>query len=444
MDERTAAPPRDGDRDVWSAPDRPASGEQQDGAGSVAAPVHASPSHGSGEQPGPGQPWWATPEPERGPVWSPSSSEAQERPGSRRRRRSAVPLVLATALVAGLLGGVAGAGLVLASDGDDGTPSAPAALRAPAQDVGDRSPPAADSVAGVAARVLPSVVSIEVAGAEGQGTGSGVVLSEDGLVLTNDHVVSGAGGGAALRVVLDDGTAVEADVVGTDPTSDLAVLQVAREGLTPAELGSSEALRVGDPVVAVGSPLGLTGTVTTGIISAKGRPVRAGGGPQAQAVINALQTDAAINPGNSGGPLVDGEGRVVGINSAIATLGGGLGGGSGSIGLGFAIPIDYARSVAAELIETGEATHPVIGVQATTPGGQQRGALVRTALAGSPAQEAGIRGGDVITAVGGDAVTSVDELVVRIREFDVGETVDVTLQRGGEELTVPVTLASDD
>jgi putative serine protease PepD len=244
-----------------------------------------------------------------------------------------------------------------------------------------------------------------------------------------------------------------ARIVGRDPLSDLAVLKVnGVAGLRAAALGSSGSLVVGDPVVAIGSPLGLAGTVTAGIVSATDRPVRAGRqDADTQAVINAIQTDAAINPGNSGGPLVDMQGRVIGVNSAIATLGGlGLGGQGGNIGLGFAIPIDQARSIAEELIRTGKATHPVIGVQAQTETDSQQpvagraGALVRAVVAGGPAERAGIQPGDLIVAINGARVSSVDDLIVEIRKARVGESVEVTYVRGGAHRRAKVTLVSDD
>ena len=312
----------------------------------------------------------------------------------------------------------------------------------------------ADVVA-VARVVLPSVVSIEIRSAAEAGTGSGIVLSRDGYILTNNHVVAAAAGGGTIRVSLGDGSVLSAKTVGRDPTSDLAVVKVAgATNLRPATLGRSASLVVGDPVVAIGSPLGLAGTVTSGIVSALHRPVRAGGGGgDTTAVIDAIQTDAAINPGNSGGPLVDAKGQVVGINSAIATLGGsgvGAPGGqqSGNIGLGFSIPIDEARRVASQLIDSGHATHPVIGVRAEDADSGQAapthaGARVVAVVAGGPADRAGIRSGDVITKVGGQRIGGIDELIVAVREHAIGDKVRVSFSRGGSTHRVAVTLADD-
>ena len=222
----------------------------------------------------------------------------------------------------------------------------------------------AGSVAAIAARVTPSVVSVEVRTGDTGDTGSGVVIDGKGYVLTNNHVVSLAATDptAQLTLVFSDGKRVPGTVVGRDPESDLAVIKANVSGATVAQLGDSSKVLVGDSVVAIGSPLGLAGTVTTGIISATDRPVRlTGGESDTNAVIDALQTDAAINPGNSGGPLVDAAGAVIGINSAIRTLGGDS---SGSIGLGFAIPVNFAKSVAQDLIRTGKVVHSTIGVNA--------------------------------------------------------------------------------
>jgi putative serine protease PepD len=292
-------------------------------------------------------------------------------------------------------------------------------------------------------------VNISVESPSGSGTGSGVVIRSDGYVITNNHVVDAAAGGGRVTVSFNGAESVEvpATIVGRDPDTDLAVIKVqTSKKLVAATLGQSRALVVGDPVIAIGSPLGLAGTVTTGIVSALNRTVNVPGETGGRTpLFNAIQTDAAINPGNSGGALVDGKGQVVGINSAIATLGGsGVGGESGgSIGVGFAIPIDEARSVAAELIRTGKATHPAIGVQALTSTGDsggRAGALVRAVVAGGPAQQAGVRAGDIITAVGDTEVSSVDELIIAIREHKVGDSVTLTFYRGGSKQQLKVTL----
>ncbi|MDQ3600191.1 MAG: trypsin-like peptidase domain-containing protein, partial [Actinomycetota bacterium] len=303
----------------------------------------------------------------------------------------------------------------------------------------------AGSVADVADRVLPAVVSIEIRVGDQGGFGSGVVIDGAGFVLTNNHVVSPAAGNpdATLETVFADGTRVPARIVGRDPKTDLAVLKVEVANPTVAQLGRSGALEPGDGVIAIGSPLGLASTVTTGIVSAVDRPVRLqGDGSDTNAVIDAIQTDAAINPGNSGGALVDSSGAVVGINTAIRTLGGGEGG--GSIGLGFAIPIDDARVIAEELIRSGRVRHPDLGVNAASvTDGVSDGARVQNVQQGSAAAEAGIVEGDVIVRVGERGVATADELEVAVREFEIGAPVPVALVRDNRPLTVTVMLKSD-
>ncbi|MDP9432383.1 MAG: trypsin-like peptidase domain-containing protein [Actinomycetota bacterium] len=309
----------------------------------------------------------------------------------------------------------------------------------------------AASIAGIAARVLPTVVSLEVRRGTSGGSGSGVIIRSDGYILTNNHVISAAADGGTITLRFNDERTSEATIVGRDSTSDLAVIKADTAGALPAAtLGSSRQLQVGDPVIAVGSPLGLSGTVTAGIVSSKNRPVSTGGeGTDTNAVINAIQTDAAVNPGNSGGPLVDGRGAVVGINSAIATLGGGLGGTGGSIGLGFAIPIDSARRIAEQIIRTGKATRPVIGAcldpnYEGEPAGARisSGAGCRAALTPQgPAAKAGLKEGDVITAIDDDRVFAGNELIVAIRDRRPGDRVKLTYVRNGSKRTVTVTLA---
>lgn len=302
----------------------------------------------------------------------------------------------------------------------------------------------AGSVAAIAAKVIPAVVSIEVRTGDTGETGSGVVIDGRGYVLTNNHVISSAASdtSAQLTVVFPHGQRVPGKIVGRDPESDLAVVKASVTGSTVAQLGDSSKLRVGDSVIAIGSPLGLAGTVTTGIISAKDRPVRLSGGESdTNAVIDAVQTDAAINPGNSGGALVDATGAVVGINSAIRTLGGEA---SGSIGLGFAIPINYARQVAEELIRTGKVVHTTIGVNAkSATDGTTDGAQVQNVMDGGPAAKAGIAEGDVITKVGDRVVGNADELVVAVQSHDVGETVPISLTRSGKAFQVRVVLVAE-
>jgi len=299
------------------------------------------------------------------------------------------------------------------------------------------------SVEQVAQQVLPSVVQLQVRGVQGAGEGSGVVLSSDGTILTNNHVVDAAAGGGEITTVLQDGRQVATSIVGRAPNFDLAVLRAQGvDGLTTVRLGSSDNLVVGQQVVAIGSPLGLSGTVTTGIVSALDRPVRAGGqGSGQDTVLNAVQTDAAINPGNSGGPLVDMRGTVVGINSAIASTGAQ----AGSIGLGFAIPITQAKRVANELVTDGVATQAVLGV--TTPSGEavseSGGARVNEVVPDGAAAAAGIRAGEVITEVDDRLIESGDALVAAIRSYPPGSQIEITLGgQGGGGRTVSVTLGS--
>jgi putative serine protease PepD len=306
------------------------------------------------------------------------------------------------------------------------------------------------SIAELAARVLPSVVQIKVETTEGGATGSGFVVDDDGLVVTNNHVVDGAAG--SVTVAFSDGSEAEAEIVGTSASYDLAVLRLDARNLSALPLGNSDSVAVGDPVIAIGSPLGLSGTVTSGIISAKDRPVTAGGRDRGEAAyINALQTDAAINPGNSGGPLVNLDGEVIGVNSAIATLGGrSLGGESGNIGVGFAIPINQVRRTVEQIIETGEAQFPIIG--ASLDGGYDgEGARIATASApdgtppivpGGPADQAGLEPGDVVLAIDGEAVEGSSELIVAIRSREPGEVVTLTVRRDGEERDYEVTLGA--
>ena len=303
----------------------------------------------------------------------------------------------------------------------------------------------AGSVAAVAARVLPAVVSLEFRVGDQGGFGSGVVIDSHGYVLTNNHVVAPAATvpQSTLEAVFSDGTRLPARIVGRDPKTDLAVVKVQVANPTVAQLGRSSLLKQGDSVIAIGSPLGLAGTVTSGIVSAIDRPVRLESeGSQGNAVIDAIQTDAAINPGNSGGALVDATGAVVGINTAIRTLGASEGG--GSIGLGFAIPIDTARMIAQELIRTGHYQHAELGINAASvTDGRSDGARVQNVQQGSAAAEAGILENDVITKVGNRVIGSADALTVAIHERAIGERVPISLIRDGRPLVVTVTLKSD-
>jgi len=301
---------------------------------------------------------------------------------------------------------------------------------------------APDSVAGIAQRVLPSVVSISTRTISGAGTGSGFVIDSSGYILTNNHVISKAAqSGGSIQVSLSDGRFYSAKVIGRDVSYDLAVLKITAPGLKALQFGDSDTIAVGDLVIAIGSPLGLTGTVTTGIISAKNRAVTAGEANSESSFINALQTDAAINPGNSGGPLVDATGAVIGVNSAIASLG--TTSQLGSIGLGFAIPINQARKTADQLIKNGVATYPVIGVSLNmnyTENGAQVSTSGRGILPGSPAEKVGLRGGDVIIEIDGKEIYSPEELIVSVRAKNVGDRVTLGFLRAGAKKTVTLTL----
>jgi putative serine protease PepD len=305
---------------------------------------------------------------------------------------------------------------------------------------------APDSIAGIAARVSPSVVSIDAQTPSGGDTGSGFFIQSDGTILTNNHVVEGAvTSGGSITVNLTNGKSYPAKLIGRDSSYDLAVLKIDVTDAPALQLGDSEMIQVGDPVIAIGSPLGLAGTVTSGIISAKNRAVTSGGGTGESSFINALQTDAAINPGNSGGPLVDINGAVIGVNSAIASLGASFSSQSGSIGLGFAIPINQAKKTAEQLIKTGKATYPLMGisVDSTYAGGGARIANVPNAiLPGGPAAKAGLKAGDIILEIDGKAVANGDELIVAIRSHNVGDRVTVKFQRGSATQTVSLTLTS--
>ncbi|MEV7462108.1 S1C family serine protease [Streptomyces rubiginosohelvolus] len=382
------------------------------------------------------------------PFTRPGPPEGAEPGRKKKRRGGAFVGVLLLALVASGIGG--GVGAYIERNGGLTTVELPQAGR----DNGDRAP---DSVAGIAASALPSVVTLHVSGTAESGTGTGFVLDGQGHILTNNHVVAPAGSSGDITVTFSTGETASAELVGKDSGYDLAVVRVRGvSGLKPLPLGNSDNVQVGDPVVAIGAPFDLSNTVTSGIISAKQRPITAGGekGDGSDiSYVDALQTDAPINPGNSGGPLVDSQAHVIGINSAIraADSGGGpeSGGQSGSIGLGFAIPINQGKRVAEELISTGKATHPVIGVtldmKYTGDGAKvgTKGADGGPAVAkDGPADKAGIKSGDVITQVEGQRVHSGEELIVKIRAHRPGDDLDLKLTRGGEERTVTLKLGS--
>lgn len=363
------------------------------------------------------------------------------------RRGSLLIGAVLLALVAGGIGG--GIGAYIERNGGLTQVELPQAGRSS----GGRAP---DSVAGIAASALPSVVTLHVSGSAESGTGTGFVLDDSGHILTNNHVVAPAGQAGEITVTFSGGETARGEVVGKDSGYDLAVVKVTGvSGLKPLPLGNSDNVQVGDPVVAIGAPFDLSNTVTSGIISAKDRPITAGGekGDGSDiSYVDALQTDAPINPGNSGGPLVDTDAHVIGINSAIRAADSGAseeGGQAGSIGLGFAIPINQGKRVAEELINTGRATHPVIGVtldmKYTGDGARvgEKGAADKPAVTpGGPGAKAGIRAGDVITEVDGRRVHSGEELIVKIRAHRPGDRLDLSLTRGGKDLSISLTLGS--
>ena len=390
--------------------------------------------HPSGAPSGPGAPSEAGYGGPGGPG-GPGTPHTTVLPGSsaQRRGRSWLPLAV-IALVAALLGGavVLGGQALL-----NRTTSLGSAVPAPGP--GSTARPDG-SIAKIAADALPSVVTIRIKTSEGNGTGSGFVLDNQGHILTNNHVATAGGSGASLAVELNNGTSLPASIVGSDASYDLAVLKIDATDIPPLQFGASKDVVVGDGVIAVGAPLGLDATVTSGIVSALNRPVSAGDGSE-QSFINAIQTDAAINPGNSGGPLLDMNGKVIGVNSAIARIPGTSSDSGGNIGVGFAIPSDQASKTAQQLITTGKADHPALGVNVdrafTGDGAKLASGGVRL---GSAAAQAGLQDGDVIVEFEGKKVQDADSLIVAIRARNVGDTVTMKVQRGGQTVDVSITL----
>lgn len=356
-------------------------------------------------------------------TYAPRPKKDQPRPGSRKLLAGATAIAL---LVGGVAGGVGG---YLVSEQGVGSTVNSLEAPPPAKQTGNAPN---GSIEAVAQKVTPSVVQLQVAGGGRAGEGSGFIITDDGYILTNNHVIEAAAdGGGEIKVLFADGKRATGEVVGRDPTSDVAVVKAkGATGLTPVDLGRSDDLRVGQAVVAIGSPFQLSGTVTSGIVSSLHRPVRAGGTEGDQTtVMDAIQTDAAINPGNSGGPLADMSGNVIGINSAIYSPQAGSSGsqgGAGNVGIGFAIPIDQARRTADELIETGQAKQTYIG--ASVRDASDGGAAIVEVLPNSPSEEAGLKAGDVVTKLGDRLIADADELVAAIRTRAPGETVTLTLR----------------
>jgi putative serine protease PepD len=401
----------------------------------------------------------------------------QPRTGTPWFRRGAAAAVLA---VVALASGTAGAAIANEFDNKAATPVAAGGTTPAAQTSSDTTAPATQSLAKVAAKVTPSVVSVSFTSSAGAGEGSGVILTSNGQILTNNHVVAAAANGGSITVKFSDGKSASAKILGRDPSTDLAVIQAQGvSGLTPATLGSSSSLHVGDTVLAIGNPLGLEGSVSAGIVSALHRSVDipaeeqqqspqqmfgnpfgglggsggSGGGSGSDGsgssasssgtvLKNAIQTDAAVNPGNSGGALVDINGNVVGINSAIATLSSSGSSESGSIGVGFAIPIDTAKVIAQQLAKGQSVKHPILGVTIADPTNGSAGAQIGSVNAGSGADQAGLKKGDIVTAVNGTAITDADALQAAIANHQAGDVVTLTYTRNGSQHTARVTLGA--
>jgi putative serine protease PepD len=369
-------------------------------------------------------------EPINTPWWQPAV-EKQPRIYIQKRNNSSLIVI---AVIVGLIAGAIGATIGRNSADNVG------ANLVQTENVVERAP---GSIAELAARLIPAVVSISVSGGGGSGTGSGFFLDSNGYILTNNHVVESAARSGRITVETSDNKKYPAKLIGRDSSYDLAVLKINVTSAPTLQLGNSDQVMVGDSVIAIGSPLGLSGTVTAGIISSKNRAVTTGNGFGESSFINALQTDAAINPGNSGGPLVDSTGAVIGVNSAIATLG--VSSQAGSIGLGFAIPINQAKKTAEQLINTGFSTYPVMGITVDTQFSGV-GALISSeaagVISGGPADKAGLKRGDIIISLDNIEIENSDELIVAIRSKNIGDKVKVKFKRNGITREVDVVLAA--
>lgn len=443
----------------YAAPQHQPYAGQQPTAPQPVAPQAAAPHGAAPQQPGQHDPLAAFRAPAAGGAGRPPAGgpehpapfgpPAPEGAPRQERNRLWIPVVSAAAAAA-LLGGIGGATLVSALDGGSSSGTRAADISSIGRAENDAVPVSGSSAENpdwqaVASAVQASVVAIQVATSNGGAEGSGVIVDTDGHIVTNNHVVSGAENDQ-VQVTLTDGRIFTADVVGTDPTTDLAVIQLqdAPDDLSAATFGDASEVTVGDPVMAVGNPLGLANTVTTGIVSALDRPVSTTESGASEAVVtNAIQIDAAINPGNSGGPLFDAQGRVIGITSSIATTSSE----SGSIGLGFAIPVNVADMIASQLIQDGTAEHAFLGVglsdaTATADGVTRAGASVQSVSDGSPAADAGLEQGDVVVAIDGKAVAGAESLTGYVRAHASGDEVTLTVVRDGKSLDVDVTLAT--
>lgn len=365
----------------------------------------------------------------------PPETEPQLSPQTGRGARFVVLIALVSALLAGAVGGAVG---YVAATSKGGSRAAIGA--------GTQSPPpapnrAGDSLAGLVSRVMPSVVTVTGMVRQGESIGSGFFITSDGYVLTNEHVLADVPDNA-VRVTMADSTILPAKVVGRDPESDLAVIKVDRKDLRPVQFGDSNAVAIGDGVLAIGAPLALSGTVTAGIVSALDRAIETRDVGGVQRYYAAIQTDAAVNRGNSGGPLFDYAGRVIGINSVIKSLVE-QGADAGNIGIAFAIPINQAARVAAELIDTGKARRTVIGAQLDTSTGTSGGARLTRIDEGGPAASAGLQTGDVVVRIGSRPVAEPGDLIALVRRYDPGTVVSVVYRRGGATQTASVTLVAD-
>jgi putative serine protease PepD len=444
------------------APQPPAPGAPGAPAAAATPPAGAPVTPPAGAPVPPGTPPWpqsphvpptppappAPPAPPQGGAGA--ASPARPTPPGRGRR--GVAILTAAGLM--LASATCGALLALGLEDDNPAPQAVVSGLGTSSASNDSSSAPSEPLSKVAANVLPSVVSIAFQSNQAAGSGSGVIISSDGRILTNNHVVALVADGGSLKVTFSDGKTADAEILGRDPATDLAVIQAKGvSGLKPATFGRSSDLHVGDTVLAIGSPLGLDGSVSAGIVSALDRAITLqgeeeqqgpfGGGtpsPGQVAVIDAIQTDAAINPGNSGGALINADGQIVGINTAIASLAqGATTGQGGSIGVGFAIPIDSARAIADQLVKDGKVTHAFMGVRIEdTESGN--GARIGAVESGQPADKAGLEEGDVITKLGDQKITDATDLTAAIRSFKPGDKVTVTYTRDGDEQTAEVTL----